>query len=313
MKEKLVFIAKYIFGLGLLIWLLARFDTRQILAIMLGFEWYVLSVIAALVVANLGMQFLRWRYLVASHSTDYHAGDLLPAFLAGFAFRMMIPGGYAEVSKVLLMPGKKRGKVVAFGLEKYFETYIKIMLILIALPLVFDQYGNYLWLLATAGLSVYFFLPRLLRSKYLLKLQEKEVVYHRLFFRILIFTAVIFFLIMSQYAILLNSIGYLAVNKTIIAVIFIWGGGLIPVSVAGVGVRENLAVYFLGQYGIPPETAVGVALFVFFFNAALPAMAGLIFIVRKRHEIKGAGSDVRHAAKNLYNRYSEHRNRKKVE
>ncbi len=311
MKEKLVFIAKYIVGLGLLIWLLARFDTRQIFNTMFSFDWYILAVIFLLVFLNLGMQFLRWSYLVSSHSTDYRGTDLLPAFLAGFAFRMMIPGGYAEVSKVLLMPGKKRGKLVAFGLEKYFETYIKFMFILVALPLVFAEYKTYLWILAVAGVSVYFFLPKLLRNKHLVKFQEKEVAYHLLFFRILMFTLVIFTLLMSQYAVLLNSTNHLAIDKSIIAVVFIWGGGLIPVSVAGVGVRENLAVYFLGQYGIPPETAVGVALFIFFFNAVLPAAAGFIFIIRKRHEIKGAGGDMKRATKNLFKQYSEYRKNRK--
>ncbi|MBN2424171.1 MAG: flippase-like domain-containing protein [Calditrichaceae bacterium] len=313
MKEKIVFILKYVFGFGLLIWLFTRFDTVEIFAVMISFDWYIIGMLLVLVFLNIYMQFYRWQYLVSSHSTDYQVKDLLPSFFAGFALRMMIPGGYAEVSKVLLMPGKKRGKVVAFGLEKYFETYIKLMLVLFALPFVIKSYSRYFWILTILGVAAYFAFPRLLRTKYLIKLQEKDIKYHGLFFKTLLFTILIFSLLMAQYALLLNNLGHLELNKTIVAVIFIWGGGLIPVTVSGVGVRENLAVYFLGQYGIPAETAVGVSLLIFFLNALVPAAIGMVFIIRKRKELKTAGSDFRQATKKILTQFNENRKIKKAQ
>jgi uncharacterized membrane protein YbhN (UPF0104 family) len=48
------------------------------------------------------------------------------------------------------------------------------------------------------------------------------------------------------------------------------------------GVRENVALYFFSRQGVPAGVAVGVSLLIFIMNHVLPALAGVIFVIRRR-------------------------------
>ena len=201
-KNRLLFVLKYIIGLSLLGWIIWRFDFGQIIKSISGIHFITLVLVLMMTVLNLTIQFRRWRFLIGRHSADYSEKDLLPAFFAGFALRLMIPGGHAEITKIFMLPGKKSGKVVAFTLEKYFETYFKFMLILIALPLVFAEYKTVLWPLAVLGIVFYFFLPRLLSLSFFERFHEKDLNYRQIFFFTLLFSISIFISLIIQYYIL---------------------------------------------------------------------------------------------------------------
>ncbi len=303
-KQKLLFIAKYAIGLLILGWLLWRFDYRQIAKAVAAFSPSVILITICISLLSLSLQYFRWKYLIRNHSDHYEKQDLLPSLFAGFAFRLMIPGGHAEISKIFLIPGKKTGKVFAFGLEKYFETYIKIVFILLALPIVFAQYRIWFWPGALAGIIVYFFLPSIMKKGILGKYREKEVNYHRVFLHTLLFSLGVFACLTLQYYVLLNDGNSLGPADTLLTVVFIWGAGLIPISVSGLGVREGLAVYFLGRLGIGAPTAVGVSLFVFSLNVLLPAIIGLIFIYHRRKYLKDAGVNLKEATISFYQNWN---------
>lgn len=299
-KKRLSFLFKYIVGIALLIWILSRVDRAQMIGAISSIHFLVLISLLALAVVNLGVQFLRWKYLVESHSDHYDKKDLLPSFFAGFALRLMIPGGHAEITKVFLLPGKKRGKVVAFGIEKYFQTYIKLILVLITIPFVFPEYRLILWTTAAIVMASYFILPFIFQHSLMKKIQEKTVNHHRIFVYTLLYSLAIFSLLIYQYYILLNDFHSIDIIETSISVIFIWGSGLLPISVSGLGVRENLAVFFLAKYGVPSYAAVGASLFIFFINAIIPAMIGLYFIIKRRHDLRDAHGTIKSVTKSIY-------------
>ena len=299
-KNRLSFLFKYVVGIILLVWILSRVDRTQMIKAISSIHFLVVISLLALAVVNLGVQFLRWKYLVESHSDHYNKKDLLPSFFAGFALRLMIPGGHAEITKVFLLPGKKRGKVVAFGIEKYFQTYIKLILVLITIPLVFPEYRMVLWSAAAIVMASYFFLPLIFQHSLMKKIQEKTVNHHRIFVYTLFYSLAIFSLLIYQYYILLNDFHSIDILDTSISVIFIWGSGLLPISVSGLGVRENLAVFFLAKYGIPAYAAVGASLFIFFINAIVPALIGLYFIIKRRHDLRDARGTIKSVTKSIY-------------
>jgi len=307
LKERLLFILKYLTGLALLIWILSRVDRAQIITALTEISLPVFIAVLVLVFLNLGSQFSRWKYLVESNSSHYHNRDLLPSFFAGFAFRLMIPGGHAEITKIFLMPGKKNGKVFAFGIEKFFQTFIKLILVLVALPLVFPELKIYLWGLTILLIAGYFLLPRLLKLSFFSKRQEREVHYPSIFLRTLIYSLAVFVCMTLQYYLLLNEVHEINLGPTALVVIFILGAGLIPISVSGLGVRENLAVFFLAKYAIPGATAVGFSLLVFVLNAILPAMVGVYFIMAKRQHLKDAKGVIKSVKRELSSRYTSSR------
>jgi len=304
-KDRLLFAGKYLIGLSLLGWLVWRFDLRTIVRAMEHISAQTLSLVLFLAALNIAIQYRRWRYLIHAHSADFNPGDVIPAFFAGFALRLMIPGGHAEIAKVFLLPGKKSGKVMAFGMEKYFEAYIKLILLLAALPVAFGLPKILFWGIAGAGIVVIYFLPRLLRKRWLKQFQEKDVQYARSFTAMLIYTAGLLLALLLQYYLLLNDHSSVGLGTTVLAVIFVWSSGLLPISIAGMGVRENIAAFYLSRQGIAAPLAAGVAFLVFTLNVLLPAAIGLFFIYRKRHHLQQAGSTVQQSAKKLYRNFRE--------
>lgn len=299
-KIKLTFILKYLVGLILLVWILARIDRKQMLVALTGIPFSVMVIMLVVAFLNLIGQFLRWKFLVENHSSDFNKKDLIPSFFAGFAFRLILPGGHAEITKVFLLSGKKKGKVVAFGIEKFFQTYIKIVLVCSILPLFLPLYQTFLWTLAAIAFLAYFFLPQLFKLSILKKFQEKEVNYHRIFLQTLLYSLAIFWCLIIQYYLILNEFHFLGLRETVYTVIFIWGSGLIPISISGLGVRENVAVYFLKQYDFPAHAAVAASLLIFFINSIIPALIGLIFIIKRQKDLKDAPATFKMVSKSIY-------------
>lgn len=310
-KKRLLFVLKYFIGVFLLGWILWRVDRRQMVQTLVDLKYSTLLMVILLATVNISTQFYRWKYLIESHSNHFHYKDLIPSFFAGFAFRLMVPGGHAEITKVFMLPGKKRGKVVAFSIEKFFQTYIKFIFVLIAFPFFYPDYQFQLWFIAVAGMLAYFFLPALWGQKFMERFREKELQYKRIFLQTLIYSLAIFISLVFQYYLLLNDAHTLDLWNTALVVTMIWGAGLLPISVSGLGVRENLAVFFLALYSIPASTAVGISLLIFLINTILPALTGAVFIYHRRKELKDAGSEIKSATGKLYRKGRYHLRRKK--
>lgn len=282
-KNKLVYLLKFSIGLALVIWILSKVDREKVVEYFLSLDLLTLLLILAFSIIAVTVQFYRWKYLVTSNSISFETKDIIPSFFAGYAFRLMIPGGHAEISKIFLLPGKKRGKAVAVGMEKFFQTYIKLVLILGALIFSFPDYNIIFYPSIIILLVLLVFLPKL---KWLKMLQEKKVNNLVIFGNTLIYSVFIYLIMAIQYFILLNLVNSISFLETMHTVIYLWGAGIVPISISGLGVREGLAVYFLEWYGVNPAHAVATSLFLFFLNTIIPAIIGVYFIYQKRQHLK---------------------------
>jgi len=54
---------------------------------------------------------------------------------------------------------------------------------------------------------------------------------------------------------------------------------MLPVSVAGLGVRESGVIYFFGKLGVDPATALGMSLIWFSLTLLVSSMGGLAFLI----------------------------------
>ena len=302
-KNKLIYLLKFSIGIVLVIWILSKVDREKLVDYFFSLDLFTLLLILLFSVITITVQFLRWKYLVTSNSVSFETKDIIPSFFAGYAFRLMIPGGHAEISKIFLLPGKKRGKAVAVGMEKFFQTYIKLVMILIALSFSFTEYNPLFYSLIVLLIILLYFLPKL---KWLKKLQEKEVNNLLVFGNTLIYSLIIFIIMVIQYFILLNIVNSIEFFETMHTVVYLWGSGIIPISISGLGVREGLAVYFLKMYGIFPAHAVATSLFLFFLNTIIPALIGIYFIYQKRQHLK----DMKDTVKSTRALWKELRNNK---
>lgn len=309
LKNKLAYLAKISIAIMLIIWILSGVDRQKLVEYFLALDLYTLLLVIIFSIVTVTVQFLRWKYLVVCNSSDFNIKDILPSFFAGYAFRLMIPGGHAEISKIFLLPGKKRGKAVAFAMEKFYQTYIKLILILIVLPISFPEYRIIFYIIMTVLILAMFLLPKIGWLKFL---QEKDVKNIRVFFNTLYFSLGIFLIMVIQYFILLNQVNEINFWETMHTVVYLWGSGIIPVSISGLGVREGLAVYFLKFYGIFPAHAVATSLFLFFLNTIIPALIGVFFIYKKRQHLKDMKDTVK-STRSLWKELSKKRENGKLQ
>jgi hypothetical protein len=205
--------------------------------------------------------------------------DLLPSFFSGYAFRLLIPGGHAEFSKIFLLPGKKRGKMLAFGMEKYAQALIKIFALLIVLPFNFPDFKVYSILCLFLLMIGYLLFPKIPIIK---TFQEKDFHYHRVIGMNIIFAAEIFAIMGLQYYLLLNEVDSISLSATYHTSVYLWSAGMVPVSVSGLGIREGLAVYFFKFYNVSAAHAVATSLFLFTINTIIPALVGVFYIYKNR-------------------------------
>lgn len=304
-KNKLAYILKFSVGFVLIGWILSRVDKQQVIEYFLSLNLSTLLFILLFSAISISIQFLRWKYLVISNSASFEIKDIIPSFFAGYSFRLMIPGGHAEISKIFLLPGKKRGKAVAVGMEKIFQTYIKLVLIFIVLPFSFPVYQGIFYIILFALILLLFIFPKFGWLKFL---QEKEVNNIKVFLNTLLYSLGIFLIMTIQYFILLNQVNDIQFFETMHTVVYLWGSGIIPISISGLGVREGLAVYFLNFYGISPAYAVSTSLFLFSLNTVTPALIGVYFIYKKRQHLR----DMKDTIKSTRSLWKELRNNKEV-
>ena len=278
-KQKIIYAVQICIGLALIIVISMHVDRVQFIDYFKSLSLISLVIIFGLSGVGLYIQFRRWKYLVERYSVNFNSMDLLPSFFAGFAFRILIPGGHAEFSKIFLLPGKKRGKVLAFGMEKFAQALIKISAVLIVLPLTFPDYKIYSIFILLVLVIGYFLFPRIPILK---NLQEKDVNYHRVIGMNLVFAFGIFIIMGLQYYLLINQVDLVSLLATYHTSVYLWTAGLVPISVSGLGVREGLAVYFFNFYGVSAAHAVATSLFLFTINTIFPALVGIYYIYRNR-------------------------------
>jgi uncharacterized membrane protein YbhN (UPF0104 family) len=299
-KKWLTFILKYCIGFFLLGWVLSRINVMDMLQALAQLSVAGILVSILFAALNIFFQYRRWKYLLEKQSSDLNKADILPSFFAGHTLRLVVPGGHAEISKIFFLSGKKGGKLMAFGIEKIFQTYFKLVLALIALPLVFSEYRSAMWSLAGLGIAAFFIVPVFGRHSFLKRFHEKEVNYFHLLRGTLWFTLLSFLSLDLQFYILLREIYPIGFWPTLLVVIFILAAGLIPISISGLGVRENVAAFFLARYAVPGYAAVGISLFTFFFNTIAPALVGVYFIYQQKHALHEAKAALGQATRSIY-------------
>lgn len=278
-KKRTVFAVKVVIGFALIFWIFRNIDVKKVFEYFQGLEIKTVIPVLLLSWAGLLIQFIRWRNLVVSNSADFQKKDLPASFFAGFAFRLMLPGGHAEIGKVFMLQGKKTGKMFAYGMDKIYQTFIKLFVMAAVVPFVFPRY-TYLSVLFIIGLTAGLLLIPKIRA---LKVhQEKDVPNKRLFVQTCVFSLLILLVMILQYYLLLRRVSAVSLLQTGNAIIFLWGSGVVAISISGLGVREWVAYHFLPLFGIVPAYAVSTSLFVFFVNCILPAAVGAVFIYRHR-------------------------------
>lgn len=286
MKRKLKNIFFYFLKLAVsiaLVWIAFRkIDPDNLTHYLSSLPFSLTVIVFLLGILNLFLQFIRFHYIIEECRHDISIKDLIKVFFIGFAFRLTIPGGHGEAAKMLFIPGATRNRITAYGIEKLSISALIIFLFGPAALILFPNKINFLWIsiIPFAGIILLYALKN---KPWIRKWLLSGTRYRLISVKTIMMTLVVYAVFITQYWVLLRVFGLDWITVAAVCV-FVMGAAALPVSVSGLGIRENASAYLLSGFGIAPAVGVGVPLMVFCINVVLPAIAGgvLIFLMKRK-------------------------------
>ena len=223
--------------------------------------------------------------LKLSGSYKPEKGEILKSHFIGLALRFIIPGGHATFGKVFYVNQSKKATAFSVGVERVLQTWSALLFGSWAAVFYYKD-SSPLLRLSIAGIVTITPLLVFFASRLLKKDRWKE--YFTRFSNIIPYItssqAIFVFLTVCQYYLLVEFFSDISFATVLMGVPLILLANLIPITYAGLGLRETFSIHIFRSYGVPVEVAVTASLIVYFLNAVLPALIGsyLIFADNRR-------------------------------
>ncbi len=223
------------------------------------------------------------RYLHLEPDYRPEKGEICRSFFVGQALRFLLPGGYGVVGKMYFVNNKKKSTLISIGLEKFIQIWTAFFFAAFAAIFYFKAVPFLIKLLIFLIILSAPFLVQIIPDKVKRSSLKAYIHNYKKSIITILITQIIYMLItLVQYYLLIRYFNDVSFFSVVIAVPIILTANLIPITYAGLGFKETFAIEILSHYDIPAEIAVTCTLMIFFINTALPGLAGLYFIVRKK-------------------------------
>ncbi|MBS1271087.1 MAG: hypothetical protein MAGBODY4_00216 [Candidatus Marinimicrobia bacterium] len=280
-----VILIKLCISAALLYWITRQIEFRQLgqfvrentgtVILVLGFALLLWAV-----------EFLRFLILCRQGGLTQPIQQILRVFFVGFSLRFVLPGSQGEIGKMLFIRGEPSRRVAVYVIEKV--SFVFAVLFSVGL-LGWIVFPDYVWLeilllaLLIAGLFLW---KPLAQWNFVKKYLSEKLRRRRVFLLQLGFSFVHIAIVVLQYWVFLRifDIGLLEMGSIVSLVL---AAILIPISFAGLGVRESVAFTLLQQYGVTADVGIGVPLLVFAVNVVLPALIGVVIFLSQRMKTEG--------------------------
>lgn len=306
--KKWLYWVKMLIGVGLVWVLYQQMERRD--AIVDAFrttDWTNIVLCVVMLAPNMGLAFLKWRYLVTHRMSGVRNRDVAGSLFFGMTLGLVTPGRIGELGRGLFLEG--RDPMLLTGLTILDKLANQIVIItlgwcsLAALGLgSANPVINGLWPLFLAGGVVIaagwivMLHPALLRRMLVpltarLKPESKwrslpaalDHFRRRDSLIVLALTITWFMVITLQYHILVQAfteVNLLQSFQAVTATLFV--KTLLPFTFGDLGIREGLAMAFYAAQGISEAAVFNASLLVFVINFLTPALAGLYPLLRIR-------------------------------
>lgn len=203
---------------------------------------------------------------------------LIKVFFTGYAMRFILPGGHGEIGKMLFIPGRNAGKLLAYVLDKISFLVVVLIGFIIGFWYFFPAERLYLGILPVLLLGGLILIRRLKRVQMLKRYLLLNYPFFKVASRALGLSLIQVLIVILQYWYLLRPAG-IQLHIVAAAVAIILTVIMIPVSIAGLGLREWSSYKLFQRFQAPQELALAVPLMIFTVNILIPAIIGAIFFI----------------------------------
>ena len=312
--KKILWILKFLIGVLLIVLIYSHigqkksvieaFTSANPVYVLLGF---------LLLMPNLYMQFLKWRYLLNGHFEGINDALVIKSLLFGATLGFVTPGNLGELGRGLYF--KEHNKFVVTGLnilDKIFGMLIFITIGLFSFNIIIEVKHFFsrefilmihivsiilmviIWILIIHPSFSNNIMTRIARkfspgSKISLIFSGLKTVSFSRTVILILLNSVWVFIILLQYHFIINAftpvplkVSLLAISATLFTKI------LLPISLGDLGVREGAAVFYFSLFFVPSSAAFYTSLLLFLINFCFPALMGSYFVFRLKWEQKAA-------------------------
>lgn len=283
-KKRLFFFLKIAISVIILYLIAKDLDFEALRENLSQFTLQLIVIMLITSAAKKSLQLLNWLSVLrldAQYKPEWK--EVIYSFFIGESLRFLIPGGYGVVGKVYFINNKKRSTMISLGAEMFFQFWASLFFAVVAAGFFFKDIHLIYRIIVVCFIALLPFLITFI--KHIIK-HESMASYLNQYFKyapsIIFRSSVIMLLTIMQYYVVINHFQSISIANSFIVAPLILSANLIPITYAGLGLRETFAVAVLTHYAISPETAVTSSLTVFSFTTVLTAIVGIFFLITAR-------------------------------
>ncbi len=277
MKKYLIYLFQLIISVSLIIWAFSGIEFSSTLNFILDLSKMKMGLVFVLAIIGYVINFYYYLFTLKESKLKYSTKNVIKSFFIGYVLRLTIPGGYGEAGKLLLIEGKIKNKFSSYSLKLVAEFLLLLFLLGFAITAIFPA-RKYLLFFSIIPIILILLVPILRKIKYVDLLLIPNVKYKKIVFVNSLFALFIYIVFILQYQVILwdYNIAFFEIVAICIVILSVIG---IPISIAGIGVRENVSVYLLAMYGISENIAITIPMIVFAINILIPAFIGAVILL----------------------------------
>jgi len=285
LRNRILFIIKIFITTIILFIIFRKIDFTKVFQNYYRIDLLTIFIIIVTALLKLYLQYINWgKYLQLNPDYKPQKNEILRTLFIGDALRFLIPGGYGVFGKMFFINNEKKASFLSIGIEKFLQIWTSLLFASFAAIYYFQTLKLIIkifvfCLILISPFIINFFSHLIKRKKVKIFINEYIKIIPNIVFRQIAFM----FLTLIQYFVLILCFKNIMFFHIIISVPLILSANIIPITYAGLGLRETFAVEILSKYNISGEIAVFCSLMIFLINTFLPALVGVYFILRSRH------------------------------
>lgn len=311
-KSAIILFAKIAIAAGLLTYIIYSVNLQEILIAIKQANVYLIAAAFLLSFINLYLQFYKWKITAKVVLQENQDSKIWLSMFYGFSAGVFTPARIGEYfGRALVFKNHSLLRVtLATLLDKLFPLVIVVFLGSIY-SILFIHYYYHVAYYLTIGLFItlfilfYFFFLLIFNDKFwdniLFTKLRNSIKLNWLFEKIKVFRKLdkkyatkmfvvslgFYLCFLLQYALLVSAFS----NHNNFMDYF-WAGNLMmfaktiipPVSLGELGIREGASVFFIKQFGETASTGFNASIFLFFINVLIPALIGMILLLKKNDD-----------------------------
>jgi len=314
MNKKIAILLKVAVSLGLIMFLVSQVDFKEIVSILKNVDIAMTIYALILLIIQVFIGNTRWKLVLKCQKIEFDYKNLLIFFWSGLFFNQAMPSNVGgDVIRGYYL--KKRGVTLGCAtlgvlIDRLFGVLGLVLLVLVSLPFLFELIGSpiartgILFIAFGASLALLFIfftdkLPgdfshlKIIRGFYSLSQGSRHCIYEHYNGLIILVISILIHLI-SITSVMIIAIG-LGINIE-------WSGFLlmiplvtlimvIPISIAGWGVREGVMVIGFGYLGVAPEAALALSILYGLSILLVALPGGIVWMLKHEHIPKSIEPD----------------------